>query len=259
ISLGNGPSAIATGAAGVWVADSDDNTVTRLDPASNGAAVATTSVGQAPGALAVGAGAVWVANTRDGTVSRIDPHTTTVTHTIPVGRRPTGIAVGDGAVWVANSLSGTVVRIDSETKRVAETVEVGEAPQGIAVAHGLVWVSVQRRAPAAPPPTNAPGGVARLLTAAVPDTTDPALDLDLQRNFATCAMLFNYPDRPFPEGAQLQPEVARDWPSVSADGLTYTFEIRSGYRFSPPSNEPVTAAAFERAIERALDPRTGSF
>jgi peptide/nickel transport system substrate-binding protein len=72
-------------------------------------------------------------------------------------------------------------------------------------------------------------------------------------------MLFNYPDRPFPEGATLQPEVARDWPSVSADGLTYTFTFRPGYRFSPPSNEPVTAAAFKRAIERALDPRTGSF
>jgi YVTN family beta-propeller protein len=259
ISVGNDPSAIATGAGGVWVADAEDNTVTRLDPASEGAVIATTSVGQGPRALAAGAGAVWVANTQDDTVSRIDSRTSTVTHTIPVGHRPTGVAVGGGAVWVANSLSGTLTRIDPRTMRVEETVEVGAAPERVAVAHGLVWVSVQRRAPAAPPPTDAPGGVARLVVTASPETTDPALELDLQRNGATCAMLYNYPDRPYPEGARLQPEVARGEPSISPDGLTYTFRIRRGFRFSPPSNQPVTAAAFERTIERALDPRTGSF
>ena len=148
ISVGNDPSAIATGAGGVWVTDAEDNTVTRIDPASEGAVVATTSVGQGPTALAVGGGAVWVANTQDGTVSRIDPRTATVTHTIPVGRRPTGVAAGAGAVWVANSLSGTLDRIDPHTMRVESTVEVGAAPQGVTVAHGLVWVSVQRRAPA---------------------------------------------------------------------------------------------------------------
>jgi YVTN family beta-propeller protein len=258
-SVGNDPSAIATGAGGVWITDSADNTVTRLDPSTEGAAIATTSVGQGPTALAAGAGAVWVANTQDDTVSRIDPRTSTVTDTIPVGRRPTGVAVGDGAVWVANSLSGTLDRIDPQAMRVEESVEVGAAPQSVTVAHGLVWVSVQRRAPAAPRPSDAPGGVARMLVSANPETTDPALELDLQRHGATCAMLYSYPDRPFPEGARLQPEVARGQPSISPDGLTYTFRIRRGFRFSPPSNEPVTAAAFERAIERALDPRTGSF
>ena len=119
--------------------------------------------GQGPTAVAVGGGAVWVANTQDGTVSRIDPRTATVTHTIPVGRRPTGVAAGAGAVWVANSLSGTLDRIDPHTMRVESTVEVGAAPQGVTVAHGLVWVSVQRRAPAAAPPTDAPGGIARLV------------------------------------------------------------------------------------------------
>ena len=259
LSVGNSPTAIATGADGVWVADDEDNTVTRIDPASEGAVVATTSVGQGPTALAVGAGGVWVANTQDDTVSRIDPQTATVTHTIPVGRRPTGVAVGEGAVWVANSLSGTLDRIDPRTMRVESTVEVGAAPQGVAIGHGLVWVSVQRRSPAGPPPSNAPGGLARLVVSSEHETTDPALDLDLQRSGATCALLYNYPDRPFPDGARLQPEVARGQPSVSADGLTYTFRIREGFRFSPPSNEPVTAAAFKRAIERALDPKTGSF
>src|SRR6266571_2387782 len=44
-------------------------------------------------------------------------------------------------------------------------------------------------------------------------------------------------------------------PTVSADGRTYTFRIRPGYRFSPPSNQPVTAETFRYSIERALSPR----
>jgi peptide/nickel transport system substrate-binding protein len=72
--------------------------------------------------------------------------------------------------------------------------------------------------------------------------------------FATGAGLYNYPDRPFPEGIRLVPEVAAGEPLVSEDGRTYRFRIRPGFRFSPPSNEPVTAEAFERALERVLSP-----
>ena len=113
--------------------------------------------------------------------------------------------------------------------RVEATVDVGAAPQGVAVAHGLVWVSVQRRAargPAARPTRRAASRAC--WSSDDPETTDPALDLDLQRHGATCALLYNYPDRPFPEGARLQPEVARGQPSISPDGLTYTFRIREG-------------------------------
>ena len=39
-------------------------------------------------------------------------------------------------------------------------------------------------------------------------------------------------------------------PTVSPDGRTYTFRIRPGFRFSPPSNEPVTAETF-RLHDRA--------
>jgi peptide/nickel transport system substrate-binding protein len=48
------------------------------------------------------------------------------------------------------------------------------------------------------------------------------------------------------------PEVARSLPTRSPDGKTYTFRIRPGFRFSPPSNEPVTAQTFKLAIERGL-------
>lgn len=262
VLVGNNPSSIAAGAGAVWVVDAVDNSVTRIDPAGGNAVTATAPVGQGPTAVAVGAGAVWVANTQDGTVARIDPRTAAVIATIAVGERPTGIAVGAGAVWVANSLSGTVSRIDPETNRVGATVDVGEAPQGVAVVRGLVWVSVQRKA-AAPeaPSSGVSGDRAVVVLPRDPGPTDPALrDPGISHvAFATCALLYNYPDRPFPVGSRLQPEVAEGAPAVSDHGRTYTFTLRSGFRFSPPSNEPVTAAAFKRGIERVLHPRMRSY
>ena len=66
-----------------------------------------------------------------------------------------------------------------------------------------------------------------------------------------------YPDAAGADGRRLVPEVAAEPPAVSADGRTYTFRIRAGYRFSPPSGAPVTAETFRSSIERALSPRLG--
>ena len=56
----------------------------------------------------------------------------------------------------------------------------------------------------------------------------------------------------------MTPEVAQSLPPRSPDGRTYTFKIRSGLRFSPPSNQPVTAQTFKATIERTLNPGTRS-
>ena len=54
------------------------------------------------------------------------------------------------------------------------------------------------------------------------------------------------------------PEAAQSLPTRSADGKRYTFTIRGGFRFSPPSNEAVTAQTFKHTIERTLNPRMRS-
>ena len=68
----------------------------------------------------------------------------------------------------------------------------------------------------------------------------------------------NYPDEPGRGGSSFEPELAAALPTVSGGGRTYSFRIRPGYRFSPPSGEPVTAATMEYSIERSLTPRIGS-
>lgn len=93
------------------------------------------------------------------------------------------------------------------------------------------------------------------------DYVDPALAYYVPTwaiEYATCAKLLNYPDRPAPEGGRLQPEVARAMPTVSPDGKTYAFELRDDFVFSPPSNERVTAAHFKWAIDRALNKQMSS-
>ena len=252
IDTGNFLAGVAIGAGGVWASDSHGNSVARVDPAHN-LVSGTTPVGNGPDAMAVGEGAVWVADRRDGAVVRIDLATNSVTTTIPVGRGPTGIAVGLGSVWVANSRDGTVSRIDPIRKRVAQTIRVGGSPQAIAVGNGRVWVSVQTALFA--PGTQA--GVLRFTSIGI-DSLDPAIGYTFDAwsiEYVTCANLLNYPDRPAPEGSRLVPEVAAAMPARSADGKSYTFTIRPGFRFSPPSNAPVTAQTFKFSIERALSPK----
>jgi peptide/nickel transport system substrate-binding protein len=72
----------------------------------------------------------------------------------------------------------------------------------------------------------------------------------------TCARLLSYPDKGNGNAFRLQPEVAESLPTVSRDGKTYTFRLRSGFRFSDGS--PVRASAFAREINRLLAPEMNS-
>lgn len=258
LPIGNAPTALATGFGSLWITDGFDNTVTRID--SNDVVLASIpagGIGSGPSAIAAGAGAVWAAESSDDAVVRIDPRTNAVVTTIPVGRHPSALAVGAGAVWVADAHDGTVSRIDPRTNRVVERISLGSSPAGIAVVDGAVWVTTQElpRIPAV-----APGGTLRIDY--VGPNGDPSMDPaqydDRGVSYATCAKLLNYPDSPAPSGARLVAEVAHSLPAVSADGRTYTFTIRRGFRFSPPLGTPVTAAAFKQGIERSLSPKAGA-
>jgi peptide/nickel transport system substrate-binding protein len=91
--------------------------------------------------------------------------------------------------------------------------------------------------------------------AAAFDHIDPALSYSFPGWAlldAACAKLMNYPDKPPPEGLRVIPEVAAAPPRVSADAKTFTFTLRTGFRFS--DGTPVRADAFARAISRLLAP-----
>ena len=104
----------------MWVANSLDDSVTRIDPGT-GSATTTIRIGRSPAGVAIGAGSVWVADGGDGTVTRIDPNTDRVIATIAVGGSPKAITVADGRVWVtvdAQTIKPTDVASSGGTLRV---------------------------------------------------------------------------------------------------------------------------------------------
>jgi peptide/nickel transport system substrate-binding protein len=141
IPVGTDPTGIATGAGAVWVANSDGRSVDRINPGTN-TVVKSIPVGNGPIGLAASSRGVWVANSLDDTVARIDPRTDKVVGVVAVpGGTPTALAIGFDSVWVANATDGTVSRIDLSTNRLTSTLRVGNGPRGIAVAKDGVWVS----------------------------------------------------------------------------------------------------------------------
>ena len=50
------------------------------------------------------------------------------------------------------------------------------------------------------------------------------------------------------------PDLAKGDPEISADGLTYTFEIKDNVKYAPPTDREIVAEDFHRAIKRLCDP-----
>ena len=112
---------------------------------------------------------------------------------------------------------------------------------------------------AIPPHQN--GGTINIALAGNIDYLDPALayyQSTWQIEYSTCLKLTNYPDLPGDAGRVIKPEAASALPTISPDGLTYTYTVPAGkYKFN--TGEPVTAATFQHALERDLNPKQASY
>ncbi len=91
-NVGRRPIGITYADSSIWVANSGDATVTRIDPAS-GAIADDRRRRRADGARERGGRGLGREHGR-GTVSRIDPATNDVVATIEIGSAPSGIAAG---------------------------------------------------------------------------------------------------------------------------------------------------------------------
>jgi peptide/nickel transport system substrate-binding protein len=244
-SAGTDPGALAVGEGAVWVASKSSGAVVKLNP-GDGQPLKTIHVGQGPAAVAVGLGSVWVANSVDGTVSQIDPASDRVVGLTRVGTGPSGIAIVGGEVWTANELAGTVSRIDPADNQ-ATTVRLGSRPTAVAAANGIVDVALR------PTGTAHRGGTLRVAVSAVEPfaTLDPAVVYvgDMGRLLPlTNDGLLAYRRVGGQAERQLVPDLALSMPDVSADGTTYTFQLRPDIRYS--NGRVVRASDFRYAIER---------
>jgi DNA-binding SARP family transcriptional activator len=250
--------AIATGGGAVWVSSPDLGRLTRIDPDTD-AIVATAHIRPWVCCIALGGGALWASNTER--IWKLSPDGELLdTIKLPSG---TGeIAFGDGALW--NSGLRTLTRIDAQTDA-KRNFRLGHILSGLTTSGRLIAVDVS--------PTDFDqvaalrGRVLRVrMSEDWVDDPDPAVGGKPGANewpwlqqllYATTARLLSYRHAPAPLGWQLVPEIATALPTVSHDGRTYTFRIRPGFRFSPPSNQPITAQTLKYSIERALSPVLG--
>jgi peptide/nickel transport system substrate-binding protein len=248
---------LAFGDGNLWVGRSNESKISEIDPNVN-KVVRNLKLRDWVGAIAVGGGSVWASVDPDDTVWQFDDGNGTFQRTYNVAHFPGDVAWFHGGLWVA--AEGELTRIDGTTNATTSypiVVNVASLEPG----KGVLYVTTDK----SPPPLSpvpADKQASFLLSENWLDDTDPGHAFPgpmfrAQLEYATGAQLLNYPDASGMRGARLVPEVAAAMPEVTDGGRTYTFRIRTGYQFSPPSNKPVTAATFRYSIERALSPELG--
>jgi peptide/nickel transport system substrate-binding protein len=101
------------------------------------------------------------------------------------------------------------------------------------------------------------------LLAGIPDSPDH-LDTGLSYTNegweifeATNDGLLTYDRTDGANSSKIVPDIATAMPTVSKDGLTYTFTVRKGVRFSPPVNRAVLPSDFKFSIERLFRINSG--
>jgi peptide/nickel transport system substrate-binding protein len=252
--VGSEPSGIAAGAGSIWVANEGDATVYRLDQQTGAPVAAPITVGKGPTGIAFGDGAAWVVNSVDGTLSRIDAQSNSVT-TIPVGQGPYAVAVGSSEVWVSNEYGNTVAEVDPVNLHVIGKTSTGSAPLGLALVGDRLWVATDGAGASAHR-----GGVLYGLVSGTnglgygdagsidPGSVQSAFENRLLTT--TSDGLVGWRRVGGVAGNELVPDLAASLPAPTDNGLTYTFEIRSGIRYS--NGVPLRASDFLRGLERSF-------
>ena len=160
IEVGLLPSGIATGAGSVFVLNTGETTVSKIDATTHRVTRtipltgATNEVGAT--AIAFGHGAAWVGDGNAATVSRVvalgrsDP---------PVRIHPRFesdvllVATDATAVWVVSARRSTIYKLDPVSTRTLSRARVPATPLGVAAGGGAVWVISSR-------PVQTPGTIA---------------------------------------------------------------------------------------------------
>jgi len=173
IAVGARPATPAVGEGAVWVPNTGDGTISKIDPYTN-RVVKTIRLGDAlalykqrcepygsvhsfmgpsftvrrcdlPSAVAVGNGLVWATQNDTRAIVALDPRDGRRVATIPVDGTPFELSAADGMVWVTSYQDETIERIDPRTKAVVATItQLGQGPAGLSIGPQAVWVTNSR-------------------------------------------------------------------------------------------------------------------
>jgi YVTN family beta-propeller protein len=252
IGVGTAPDGLALDGNTLWVANARDNTVTHLDTSSGRQVSPGVRVGSGPRGMLLAGGNVWVANLLSQSVSRIDRITNKVSM-FSTGDGPVSLAATKDTVWVANEFDGTVARLDARTgKPKGSPFSVGAAPDAMTTIGGELWVATTT---AFADPSHV-GGTLTIATPMMPgdfvgiDPSDADLPLTDDPERLVYDGLMALRNVGSLSGTTLVPDLAVDIPAPTDHGLTYTFTLRKGIRYSDGTT--VRASDFVLGLHRAL-------
>jgi peptide/nickel transport system substrate-binding protein len=102
-------------------------------------------------------------------------------------------------------------------------------------------------------PSDKAGGTLNLWTPQAPDSLDPAIayyawTIDFNRLYSRTLM--TYAAKPGKDGLALVPDLAQAAPTISSDGKTYTYKLKSGVKFDDGS--AITSKDIKYGIERTF-------
>ena len=172
VAVGSRPGTPAVGLGAVWIPNTGDGTVSRIDPASN-RIVATLRIGDAgafyqrvcrpygsvhsymvttfhirrcdlPSSIATGNGLLWVTKNDTDAILALDPSDGRLVASISIGVTPFELRANDQAVWVTSYDDNVVVRIDVRSKTMVQTIAQSGGPSGLALDGDSVWVANSR-------------------------------------------------------------------------------------------------------------------
>jgi len=135
--VGEKPYALAVAGDSIWVANSGDDTVTKL--ALDGEALGTYAVGTVPWGVAFDAESIWVTNRSDDTVMKLALDGE-VLGTYAAGDSPSALTFDGESIWVANWSGHTVTKLTKDG-RVLGTYAAGTTPTNLVFDGESVWVS----------------------------------------------------------------------------------------------------------------------
>lgn len=173
VAVGARPGTPVAGLGAVWVPNTGDGTVSKIDPSTN-RRVATWRVGDAaafyarvcepfgsvhsfmgttfnvrrcdlPSAVVTHANLLWAAGNDTNSIVGLDPSSGRPRVTIPIGATPFDLAADDRSVWVTSYWDDAIVRVDTASETVVTTIrEPGQGPSGVAVSGNTIWVANSR-------------------------------------------------------------------------------------------------------------------
>jgi YVTN family beta-propeller protein len=145
VPVGTHPAGIAYRRGDVWVANTEDRTVSRIDPQTR-AVKGNISVGAPPtDVVFTRGGAIWTGNGSEGTLAEVSPLLRAVGRRVDlsgnglVRNAVHALAYGAGSLWAATSAKA-VIRVDPRTGEILRRISVPATPYAIAYGDGAVWV-----------------------------------------------------------------------------------------------------------------------